>query len=76
MYVWLAARDCGDGSQAGSFFNTKEEALKYLNKTEEELEEGTFYDDGGMEKITISIIDNDGVLSLEKPFRFDTDTMN
>lgn len=76
MKVWLAAVDCKDGSQAGYFYNTKEEALESLDRTEEELNKGTFYDDGAIKEITINVLDSDGVLTLEKDFGFDTDTMN
>lgn len=58
-----AYRDGQDGSFSVKLFNTKDEALKHLDRTEEELEEGNFYDDGAYEELTLDIVDG----KLEKP---------
>ncbi len=44
--LFVACSDGWDGSVSATLFNTKKEALEELNRSEEELENGTFYDDG------------------------------
>jgi hypothetical protein len=64
--LFLAATDGQDGSYTVSFFNTKKEALKDLDRTEDELEGGSFYDDGQIKELTLEI-DNKGKL-INKEF--------
>lgn len=52
-----AYQDGQDGSFSVKLFNTKREVLKYLDRTEEQLEEGCFYDDGAYEEVTLEIVD-------------------
>ena len=61
----LSAKDCGDGSITVELHNTKEEALTSLNRTEQQLEDGCFYDDGMIEEITLELDENN---KLVKPF--------
>lgn len=61
--------DGGDGSHNLKLHNTKEEALKRLNRTEEELQLGNIYADGAIEEITLEIEDgkliNEVYISIE-----------
>ena len=58
----LSASDCGDGSFSVFLHNTKEEALENLNRTEEQLENGCFYDDGMIQNISLDIDENGKLL--------------
>lgn len=51
----LASSDGGDGSFNVGLHNTKQEALKSLDRTEEQIEKGTFYDDGMFEEVELDI---------------------
>lgn len=59
--LFIAASDGQDGSFSVKLFNTKEEALGNLKRTEEELQNGTFYDDGALEEIELEL-DEEGKL--------------
>lgn len=56
--LWVSAKDMGDGSVSVCIINTKEEALDKLNRTEEEVENGCFYEDGMFEEILLDIDEN------------------
>jgi len=56
--LWLSASDGGDGSINVNLNNTKEEALEAINSTEEEIENGCFYDNGLIEEIELSFDEN------------------
>ena len=72
--VFVAIRDNGDGSQAFNLFNKKATALMYLDRTEEQLENGSPYDDGILREAVIELWDDMQTgLSLAKPFSMDTD---
>lgn len=71
--VSVAVKDLGDGSQSVCIFNTREEGLEYLNRTEEELEEGNSYDDGILVDTEMEFELIDGNLLLKTPFKMYTD---
>jgi hypothetical protein len=56
--------DMNDGSYRLSLFNTKEELLSDVGKTEEEIKNGTVYDDGQLLEVDINV-DEKG--KLKKP---------
>ena len=62
--LWLSANDCGDGSINIRLNNTKEDALKSLNKESEE-EIDNFYDDGMVEEVELDFNDE---MKLNKQF--------
>lgn len=53
--AWIAASDNGDCSFRVMIYNTKQEALESLDRTEEQLEgeDTCFYDDGIIREIEI-----------------------
>jgi hypothetical protein len=61
--LFLAATDGQDGSYTVTLFNTKQEALDDLEKTEEELNEGCFYEDGQIQEMEIEIDENGKLLN-------------
>lgn len=74
LKVWLTLTDGQDGSYSGHIHPTKEEALAELDRSEEELEEGSFYEDGILQETTLNVIeDEEGNLTLGKSFYFTTD---
>lgn len=58
-----AARDGQDGSYSVELFNTRQEALNELDRTEEELSNGCFHEDGGIAEVVIELVDG----KLKKP---------
>lgn len=64
--LFVVSRDGQDGSFSFNLVNTKEEALKKLNRTEKQLEEGCFYDDGDYQEIELEL-DKNGKL-LNNPY--------
>ena len=66
LNVWLTYTDSMDGSYYVTIHNTKEEALKRLGSTEEQLETGDFYEHGYMEEQEIEIENG----KLVKPITF------
>ena len=62
--LWLSANDCGDGSISVRLNNTKEDALKSLNKESEE-EIDNFYDDGMVKEVELDFNDE---MKLNKQF--------
>lgn len=60
--AFAACWDGGDGSTSVVIYPTRDEALKSLNRTEKQLEEGVYYDDGIIREVFIEI-DNKGELS-------------
>lgn len=63
--LWLATSDGQDGSFNVDLYNTKEEALESLDRTEQEVKKGSFYEDGIIEQIELDI-DEEG--RLNEPF--------
>ena len=55
LKLWLYSSDGGNGSFNVGLVNTKEEALEKLDRTEEEIEDGCFYDDGIIQEIELDI---------------------
>ncbi len=70
LKLWLSAKDLGDGSFSIQLDNTKVEALEYLERTEEEIHDGCFYDDGMFKEIELEIDENGKLL---KPFYINID---
>lgn len=66
-------RDGGDGSQSFELVGTKQEALTSLDRTEKEIKDGCFYDDGTFHKVTFEIEEKDGKYTVTKGFSVDTD---
>jgi len=66
LNAWLTYKDSMDGSYFVTIQNTKEEALKTLGSTEEELATGDTYSYGAMEEIEIEIENG----KLVKPIYF------
>ncbi len=76
--AFIAMQDNGDGSQGVFIGNSREECLEHLDRTEEQLEDGTYYDDGIIieREFNLEELDEtlDGIiLKLSKNVRFDTD---
>lgn len=62
LNVFAACRDNGDGSTDVTIFNTEQECLDRLGKTQEEIENGCYYDDGIIRPLTIKLT-KDGKLA-------------
>lgn len=60
LKLFAACSDGGDGSVSVTLVNSREEALEHLDRTEEELEEGCFHDDGSIEKVNVTLIEDEG----------------
>ena len=69
-----AYSDGWDGSFNISLFNTKQEALDSLERTEEQLEKGSHYDDGALIKLDAVFILEGGEISLKEPLHISIDT--
>lgn len=59
--LFAAFRDGWDGSYSVKLFGTRDEALKHLDRTEEQLEDDNVYEDGAIEETEIEI-DENGVI--------------
>jgi len=66
--LFLTRKDCGDGSITIGLFKTRKECLERLNRTEEQLENGSPYDDGTIDEVSITLELIDGVPSLKEGF--------
>ncbi len=64
IQLFAACTDGQDGSYSVKLFSTRAEALKKLNRTEEQLSEGCFYEDGCIEEV---VLDVDSKGKLKKP---------
>ena len=73
LKCFAVLRDCGDGSQACSIVPTKEDALESLDRTEEQLADNCFYEDGCYKEVTMEFELTDGVLSLTDGFYVSSD---
>ena len=71
--AYAVMKDCGDGSQSFLLAGTKEEALTCLDRTEEEIEHGCFYDDGAFREVSFELEEKDGKYVVTKGFFVDTD---
>lgn len=60
--AWVTFQDGQDGSYSIHIFGTKAEAVKDLGTDSPE----TLYDDGGMEKIKIKLVNKDGKWTIQK----------
>lgn len=69
MKVYIVGRDCGDGSQAFLIAPTKEEALEWLGRSEEEAGSDGFYESGMFIETVMNVADD----KLQESFHFDTD---
>lgn len=58
----ITARDGQDGSFSIDLHNTKKEGLDSLDRTEKELKEGCFYEDGELQEIELDIDEKTGKL--------------
>lgn len=68
--LFAAYTDGQDGSFSIRIYNTRQEALDKLGKTEEDLEEGNIYDDGAVEELNLEgHIEGDEFI-LDKPAYF------
>jgi len=73
LNCFAVLRDCGDGSQACSIVATKEDALESLDRTQEQLDEECFYEDGCYRQVTMKFELTDGVLKLTDGFYVSSD---
>lgn len=64
LKVTAAYKDGGDGGFSIRFFNTRQEGLDNLGRTEEELAKGNEYDDGALVDLNFDIDNN---ANLTKP---------
>lgn len=65
LNLFGACTDGQDGTFSMTLCNTRKAALKILEKTEEELEDGCFYDDGAIAEVELILIEKDGKLQLK-----------
>lgn len=65
--LFAACSDRRDGSHTVKLFNTKQEALDELDRTEEQLESGDtcYYEDGVLEEIVLDI--DEKMSTIRKP---------
>lgn len=62
----LVFSDGQDGSYTINIVPTKEKGLEILDRTEEQLEEGTVYEDGVIKEVTLDIEEKNGKFFLKK----------
>jgi hypothetical protein len=74
LKCFAVLKDCGDGSQSCSLVASKEDALESLDRTEEELKEGCFYEDGAYKEVTMKFDFTDGKLTLIDGFYVSSDS--
>jgi len=61
--LFWSYRDGMDGSHIVKLHSKKEEALKELSRTEEELQNGNIYDDGSFGEIEVELDENGKLVS-------------